>query len=778
MKYLSFLLAACVAIGSGSDAIAQGSGTVTGTVTLEATGEPVHGAVVLLIGLGRFTTTDGGGRFILNGVPKGTYQLLVEREHLTAERQDVTVDDEETVERSVVLALSPIHESVTVTTSARGESTALDQFNAVTTLDSFDLAKDMWGTLGEAVQNEAGVAKRSFGPGPSRPIIRGFDGDRVLIMNDGTRTGDLSSQSGDHNVSVDPANLERIEIIRGPSTLLYGSNAVGGVVNTISPQDSFRRSQPQGVRGQAVFDGGTANNQLGGNANLRYGNGNWMIWGGGGTRRTEDYDTPEGTVENSKTELSNGSLGAGFYGERAFFAIGYGIEDGRFGVPGAGEFHGHEEEEVVHDEIEGEHEEGEEEFFIDNDFRRQNVRFDFGLQNFNNTVLDSAKVVFQRVDWNHDEVEIDAGIESVGTQFTNDIYLLRAEFEQSRTSDLTGRFGIWYKNRDYNAIGAEALSPRTTLTAFAGFAYEELALGPATTLSFGGRVEHNDYNPEMRQEGEGQEEVVEGEGHGHEEKPTPAIPRSFTSLSGAVGLRYDFTRTTAFVGNFTSSYRPPALEELYNFGPHVGNLAFEVGDSSLEHERINGIDLGVKGRASGIDANFNFFYYDIKDSIFWSFEEEILDGLRLAEITQGDARYVGFDAQASFRVAEFMWLKAGFGLVDAKLTKLDENLPRVPPFHGRVEVEMPFNALTVTPELIWSAKQGKVFSVGESPTDGYAVVNVRAQYTLARTHQAHIFAVKAYNLTNELYRTHTNFIKEFAPEIGRGIKFTYSLRFF
>ena len=102
----------------------------------------------------------------------------------------------------------------------------------------------------------------------------------------------------------------------------------------------------------------------------------------------------------------------------------------------------------------------------------------------------------------------------------------------------------------------------------AGFAYEELALGPATTLSFGGRVEHNDYNPEMRQEGEGQEEVVEGEGHGHEEKPTPAIPRSFTSLSGSVGLRYDFTRTIAFVGNFTSSDRPPALEELYNFGPH------------------------------------------------------------------------------------------------------------------------------------------------------------------------------------------------------------------
>ena len=210
----------------------------------------------------------------------------------------------------------------------------------------------------------------------------------------------------------------------------------------------------------------------------------------------------------------------------------------------------------------------------------------------------------------------------------------------------------------------------------------------------------------------------------------------------------------------------------------MGNLAFEIGDSSLEHERINGLDLGVKGRASGIDADLNFFYYNIRDSIFWFFEDEIVDGLRLAEITQGDARYVGFDAQASFRAAEFLWIKAGFGFVNAKLTDLDEYLPRIPPFHGRLEVEMPFDALTVTPELIWSAKQDKVFSTGELPTDGYAVFNVKAQYTLARTHQAHIFSVNAYNLTNELYRTHTNFIKDFAPEIGRGIKFTYSLRFF
>ncbi|HEY7820183.1 MAG TPA: TonB-dependent receptor, partial [Vicinamibacteria bacterium] len=286
---------------------------------------------------------------------------------------------------------------------------------------------------------------------------------------------------------------------------------------------------------------------------------------------------------------------------------------------------------------------------------------------------------------------------------------------------------------------------------------------------------YNDYNPEERAEGGHEHEGEEEEGH--EEEPPEARPRSFTGFSGSFGFRRDLSNSVAFVTNVSRSYRAPALEELYNFGPHVGNLAFEIGNPDLEREATLGLDLSLRGRSSGFDADFNVFYYDIDNFVFLDLTDEIVDGLREGFFLQGDSRFVGFDGQGSFRLHDHLWLKLGFGYVDAQLTDTDEPLPRIPPFHGRVEVEMPFDELTITPELVWATKQDEVFR-DETPTDSYTVFNVKASYVLSRPHLAHIFAVNAYNLTDELYRIHTSFIKDLAPEIGRGIKFTYSLRFF
>jgi iron complex outermembrane receptor protein len=739
----------------GNVSQAQETGTISGTVVLEGNGEPVHGTLVLIIELGRSTTTNDGGHFEFRAVPVGEYEILAQREHLTAERQRVSVTAEGTVEVSFTLELSPVHESVTVTASV-GETTALEAFNNVTAIDSVDLAKNIAGTVGEILESEPGIAKRSFGPGPSRPIIRGFDGDRVLIMQDGMRTADLSSQSGDHGVTIDPAGLDRIEVVKGPATLLYGSNAIGGVVNAVTPHESFPRTKPEGVQGRVTADGGTANDQGGVNGNVQFGQGNWALWGGGGGVRTGDYQSPEGTVSNSATRLSNGDGGVGYYGDKAYASVGYHIEDSRYGIPFAGDF-----------EAPGEG------IDIDISTTRKATRADVGVRNLDNGFAEAFRVAFNYVDYNHQEIEVIGDEEEIGTTFDNNTLSIRAEGEQHRTDRLAGKFGIEALFRDYRTVGAEALAPFTDQNAIAAFVYEELSLTPKARLQFGGRVENNDYQPGERPE-PAEDEAGEG---GEELEPPEVKDRSFTGFSGSVGIHLDVASNTAFVANLTRSYRSPALEELYNFGPHLGNFAFEIGDPDLEREAAVGVDVSLRNKSRWVDGEISFYYYGIDNFVFPAFTDEIEDGLRVAPYLQGDSRFVGVDGKALFGIRRYLWLDLSAGYVDAQLTADDQPLPRIPPFHGRIGVDFTSRGFSVKPEVILAAKQDEIF-VNETPTDGYTLLNVTGSYTLAQGHVAHVFSVQGYNLTNELYRNHTSFIKDLAPEMGRGVKASYSLRFF
>ena len=286
--------AAWLAVLTAAPVLAQETGTVRGTVTLEENGDFVSGAVILVVGSGTFALTDARGSFVIDGVRAGSYEVLAQRDHLTAGRQTVTVEPRGVVTADFVLGLSPVHEEVTVTASAGGTETTFEAFNAVTTVDAFDIARESAAGLGDALRHEPGIAIRSFGPGAARPIIRGFDGDRVLILEDGVRTGDLSSESGDHGIAVDPNSAERIEIVRGPATLLYGSNAVGGLVNVITPHESTRSSLFEGTRAQLSADLGSANAQAGTNAGLQHARNGVRYWAGGSTRRTGTTPRPRG----------------------------------------------------------------------------------------------------------------------------------------------------------------------------------------------------------------------------------------------------------------------------------------------------------------------------------------------------------------------------------------------------------------------------------------------------------------------------------------------------
>ena len=763
------LAAAPLAILTAAPVLAQETGTVRGTVTLEENGDFVSGAVILVVGSGAFALTDARGSFVIDRVPAGSYEVLAQRDHLTAGRQTVTVEPGGIVTADFVLGLSPVHEEVTVTASAGGTETTFEAFNAVTTVDSFDVARESAAGLGDALRNEPGIAIRSFGPGAARPIIRGFDGDRVLILEDGVRTGDLGSESGDHGVAVDPNSAERIEIVRGPATLLYGSNAVGGLVNVITPHESTRASLLEGTRAQLSADLGSANAQAGTNVGLQHARNGMRYWAGGSTRRTGDYATPLGTVENSATESANARAGVGWSGDRLFASAGVTLNDGRYGVPFAGEFHGHHE---VHSDGHGDDPGGEAAIALD--WQRRALRFDVGLQGLANRVVEGVQLSLNAIDWGHDELEIEGGNENVGTRYDNRVYILRADVDQRQTEHLSGRFGAWTQIRDFEAAGVEALAPRTDLSSFAAFAYEELSLG-RFRVQFGGRVDRDNYHVAERAGGDADDDGHDGHDHGVLEAPD-ARDRGFAGASASVGLHADLGAGNALVSNLTRSHRAPAIEELYNFGPHVGTLSFDVGNPDLDAESTLGLDLSLRHRGDGVRADLNFFVYDIDNFIFGNRTGEVADNLPVFNILQGDSRFRGFDARGSTRLAGRTWLTLGLGYVDARLTTTGEALPRIPPLRGTVDLDIPYGGFTLTPQLEFAARQADVFR-GETETGRYSVVNVRASYVWPRQDTAHVLSFTGYNLTNELYRNHTSYIKDLAPEMGRGVRASYAVRF-
>jgi iron complex outermembrane receptor protein len=724
-----------------SAALAQNTGTIRGTVSLKADNSRLHNASVVITQLRRSVETGPEGTFEFRNVPPGTYDLIAHVHALTDERKRVTVPADGVAEVAFELAIAGIRQEVTVTASGR-EETTLETFQSVTAIEGVELTtRSSAPSLGDLLDQEPGIAKRSFGPGTSRPVVRGFDGDRVLVLQDGVRTGTLSSQSGDHGEPVDPTAVERVEVVRGPGTLLYGSNAIGGVVNILTRHHELHEHPHEGVRGSLTGVAGSTNGQAGGSANVEAGVRNWLLWAGGGGTRTGDYDTPIGEVPNSGTWMRHANGGFGRYGDRGTFTVNYGFQQGRYGVPFVGEFAHHHEEGAEEEEEEEEHGE------VDIDWHRHNVRLQGGLRSLRGA-LEQITGVLSYTDWNHTELE---GTE-VGTRFFNRQLTWQGMFQQRPAGLLSGSFGYWGMHRDFKAIGAEALAPPVKQNAIAVFALEQLNF-EKFRLQFGGRLENNRYRPDGLRD------------------------RDFTGVSGSVGINVPLTPDTAFVASLTSSYRAPALEELYNNGPHLGNLTFEVGNPDLERERSSGVEVSLRHVSSRVRAEVNTFFYRFSDFVFLAPTGSVEDGLIEADYTQANARYMGAESVLDAVVHPNATLRLGFDVVDAQLRDSHIPLPRIPPVRGRVGVDLHKGGFSVRPELVLANRQWQVFPT-ETPTAGYALFNVGASYTRAGQHVMHVIGAELFNVGDRLWRNHLSFIKELAPEIGRGVRVSYTVNFY
>jgi iron complex outermembrane receptor protein len=722
---------------------AGGEQAITGQIRQSGSLKPVAKAAVLVEGTKLQASSDADGRFTIAKVPSGTHHLIVAAPGSMPLRVEVTVGAMAPPPLDILLEREYHHtEVVSVSPTARDP---FEAYQATSVLSGQQLTQQLEASLGATLERQPGVAERSFGPGPSRPVIRGLDGDRVLILEDGQRVGDLSSQSGDHGVPVNPASASRIEVVRGPATLLYGANAIGGLVNVIN--ENVPTAPLTGTHGAFVADFGSAAREASGAADLRWGNGRWAVHAGGSGKRNADVSTPEGRIENTQSQGGFGNVGGSWTRANGFAGASYGYDDTRYGVP----------------VIEG----GQVELTP----RRHVFTVKAGISN-RAGAIEGVRANFASRRYRHEEV---VGGE-VGTRFENDTDEFDVLVRHGKAGRLTGTVGAWILNRNFAAVGDEALSPPVHERGGAAFFYEEVTW-PHVTVQFGARVNHVAFDPE-------------------EELPS----RDFTDVSGSVGLLYrpEFASDKLTVAlSIARAARNPALEELYFFGPHPGNFAFEVGNPALESEKALGVDLSLRWRASRVSGEISYFRNSIDDYIFRNplteeeFDEkyghdahshETEDGehdhgeLGFIEFIAADSVLQGFEGHLDFELGRGFHLETGVDYVRGTLRESSQPLPRIPPFRVRTGLSYQRDAFQAGGELVAVARQSRVFGA-ETPTAGYGDLRLFASYSFGGTDDVHTITARLDNATNELYRNHLSLIKDVVPEMGRNFKLVYSFRF-
>jgi iron complex outermembrane recepter protein len=448
-------------VGAVSSAAAQGTAVLQGRLLNSLSGESIAGVTVVLDELRRETVSGPDGTFRFDNLAPGPYHVFVRTTGYSARRTEVMV--EAAADKPVDVRVDPdLHFTEVASVSAEARS-QFDVFQPTSVLAGQELTKQLESSLGATLENQPGIAVRSFGPAPSRPVVRGLDGDRVLILQDGQRTGDLSSQSGDHGVSLNPASADTIEVVRGPATLLYGANAIGGLVNVITNEIPVR--PVNGASGNFTVDLGTAAEESGGAGNVQIGNGRFAVNFGGGGRRSSDFETPEGEVLNSQSRNGFATVGAGWTGERGYAGGSWGYDDTKYGIP------------VVEGGV------------LQLTPRRHALTFRAGAERLDGA-FEAFRATVAHRRYKHDELEG----EEVGTAFSNDTTEVQVMGSHRAVGRMKGSIGGWVLDRAFDAVGAEALSPAVDQNGFAAFAYEEVTW-PHVTLQVGGRFDHTKYAP-------------------------------------------------------------------------------------------------------------------------------------------------------------------------------------------------------------------------------------------------------------------------------------------
>jgi iron complex outermembrane receptor protein len=720
---------------------------VLGTV-VDTAGTPLANATIIVAEVARSTTTSAKGEFVLRGLPAGEYHLSITLigyapGHLVV-RVPVAGDD---VRVRVVMTPTPLRlSSVVVSATPTGtENERLSQ--TAVELSGRALARSISSSVAATLANEPGVSQRYGGPAATMPVIRGLTGDRILVLQDGERAGDLASSSGDHSVSVDPLAAQRIEVVRGPASLLYGNNALGGVVNVVSNDvptsvpthiEGFFGSQGESVTpGAAVSAGITA--PLGARSALSFRGGYRDM----GALRTGGTATLDGT----DSRASNGTVGYGYIGERGNLGLAVRLYDFDYGIPS---------------------EAGDPEAGIRVNGKRLALSARGGLQ-FSNEALPYLRVEGTAQDYQHDEVEPDGAI---GTHFE-----LRTQTLNAQASTAFGRFkgaiGVQGLFKQYAAVGEEAITPAADSRGLGAFVYQEIVVretGSAhpdhkgdVNLQFGARWD--DYSIASRT---------------GEPKFGPGRTVDFRNGSGSLGLSWAATSAVTLSGSVARAFRAPTVEELYSNGEHHAAGTYDMGNPTLRSETSSGAEAILRVRTARVTAQLSAYANRINDYVTPDIVgDTLVDGelIPLNRIAQADAQLAGVEGSLESRLGDAFVASVMGDVVRGEFTD-GGALPFMPPARVGAGLRWEQGRFSASGDVRHGFAQERV-SGGDVDiaTDAYTVVNLSAGTQWLVGNVLHQVTLRADNVGDVRYFDAASRIKRFAANPGRNISLVYQVQF-
>lgn len=714
-----------------NSASAQSGVNFSGQVIESENSLAIPGATLFLAETEQGTSADSEGFFEFKPVIAGNYTLTVSAVGFKTLQMEIPLH--QNLDTTFVMTPQMIEgEEIVVTSSPLGSTI---QYQPSQAFNSEDLQKMAAPSLGEILEGAPGVTTRSFGSAPARPVIRGFDGDRVLVIQNGERMGDLSSTAVDHAVGLDPLSMNRVEVVRGPASLLYGSSAIGGVVNMFS-NDIPKEWDATGVTGSAATQASSMNGMGAGMLRIQHGDDQFAATGRMIYRQAGDLRTPEGRLPD--TALENLSYGAGVSYRSGSLQSGVSVSgmDYNYGLPEA----------------------------IDTNNESIEIRMDrTNLQSVTTLETDRffefAELRFQVSDYYHEEiaasrVQANQVVESKDITFEQQSLSSSLLLRHRQTGILKGALGFSFNYNSLSVGGGDALTPNADGYFLAGYLYEELQLSDILSLKAGARMEWK--------------EAFVRENELFTDTDTFS-DRNDLIFSGALGINVSPGENWTAGLQVARAFRTPTIEELYSFAEHAAAGSFDVGNPALDNEISLGTDLFLRYSKSRLQGELSLFYNSIDNFVDFTPSGENHDpsGLPIFEYQSKDAILWGFEYETDIAFTRNFMMGAGVDYVRGRERSGEQsNLTFMPPLRTKLKAMYDNGDFWIGPRVTIVNRQDKVAS-NEDPTDGYWLLSLGAGY---RFDQAVTLSLRTDNLLNRSYRDHLSRVENRnAPMPGRHV---------